>query len=187
PEIGQWDSVLASHIVSHTLGPEGPLVGHGLPPVLLWQLALPGLHLGVGHPFRDPPEPDAVGVELHPFGLAEVPGARLDRLSVLAMAGRAIHVDVFDPFENLFTLSDDLFIGPPPAPHVFVGVLRRSRWRGLGCSFVLTALCNDECKTSNDRQYCQACDLHSRPQAPFLLQTSRIKKTLFFRASRPRS
>src|SRR5438128_9153530 len=90
PEFSQRDPILPGHIVAHTLESESPFVGHGLPPVFLGELALPGLHLGVGHAFRNPPEPHTVWVELHPLGLAEVPGARLDRLSVLAVTGRAI-------------------------------------------------------------------------------------------------
>src|SRR5438552_2291749 len=131
PEFSQRDPLLPGHIVAHPLESEVPLVGHGLPTVFLGELALPGLHLGVGDAFRNPPEPDAVGIELHPLGLAEVASARLDRLPVLAVAGGAIDVDVLDTFENLFALGDDLFIGPPPGRHVLVGILWRSRRRGL--------------------------------------------------------
>src|SRR5256885_4419806 len=185
PEFSQRDPILPGHIVAHTLESERPFVGHGLPPVLLGEPALPGLHLGVGHAFRNPPEPHTVWVELHPLGLAEIPGARLDRLAVLAVAGRAIDVDVFDPFENLFALGDDLFISPPPGRHVLVGVLRRSRRRGLNRSFLLTAPRNDKSKTSNDRQDCQACDLHSRPQAPFLSANLSHKKDAFLQGVTP--
>src|SRR5437773_6974628 len=85
PGFSQRDPLLPGHIVAHPLESERPFVGHGLPPVLLGELALPGLHLGVGDAFRNPPEPHTVWVELHPLGLAEVPGARLARLSVLAV------------------------------------------------------------------------------------------------------
>src|SRR5437016_383973 len=168
PEFGQRDPVLPGHIVAHPLESERPFVGHGLPPVLLGELALPGLHLGVGHAFRNPPEPHTVWVELHPLGLAELPGARLDRLSVLAVTGRAIDVDVFDPFENLFALGDDLFISPPPGRHVLVGILWRSRRRGLDGALLCLAPRQEHSNTPDHCQRHQTVDLHNRPQAPFL-------------------
>src|SRR5207244_7169818 len=110
PEFSQRDPLLPGHIVAHTLESERPFVGHGLPPVFLGELALPGLHLGVGHAFRNPPEPDAVGIEFHPLSLTEVARARLDRLPVFAVTGPAIDVDVFDSFAHLFAFGDALFI-----------------------------------------------------------------------------
>jgi len=71
------------------------------------------------------------------------------------------------PSKNLFALSNDLFIGPPPGRHVFVGVLRRSRWRGLNWSFLLTAPCNDECKTSNDRHIARLVIFIAALKPPF--------------------
>src|SRR5207244_692322 len=45
------DPLLGGHVPSKTLQTEVVFVGHGFPTVLLAQLALPGLHLGVRHPF----------------------------------------------------------------------------------------------------------------------------------------
>src|SRR5262245_48046234 len=53
-------------VPSKPLEAEIVLVGHRLPAIFLAQLVLPGLHLGGRYAFRDPPEPDTVGVEFHP-------------------------------------------------------------------------------------------------------------------------
>src|SRR3989442_1284586 len=87
PEFSQRDPILPGHIVAHTLESESPFVGHGLPPVFLGELALPGLHLGVGHAFRNPPEPDPVGIEFHPLSLTEFARTPLYQLPVVAIAG----------------------------------------------------------------------------------------------------
>jgi len=82
-------------IIFLALQSEGALISHHLPSVFFGQLTLPRLHLGIGHTFGDTPEPDRVRVELHTFGVAEIPGSGFDRLPVLSMAARAIHVDIF--------------------------------------------------------------------------------------------
>src|SRR5688572_10020046 len=113
------------HIKFQTLQSERALEGHDLPSVLLGKLALPGLHLGVLDPLGDAPEPDRVRVELHPFGIPEVPRPGFHGLSVFPVAARAIHINIRFADEDLASFLDDLLIRPPPRRHVFVRIFSR--------------------------------------------------------------
>src|SRR5579884_697366 len=176
---------------------EGTLKGHELPPVLFREFRLPRFHLRVGNTFGNPPEPDGIGIELHPFGVPEVARARLDRLAILAVTACAVHVRIFLTDEDLPSLFDDLVVCPPSSRHVLVGVLGRSRRRRDNrpfASFTTPDHGGGHPDYSNkERHTCDISSLHRQSPAPFYVVSrtdpfiKRMKKDAFTQAFQPQA
>src|SRR5262249_23269977 len=73
--------------------------------------------------------PHGIGIELHPFTDAEVTGARLSGLAILAVATATIHIGICLAKIELPPFFQFGRIGPPTGRHMLISPLSRGRRR----------------------------------------------------------
>src|SRR5262249_61703097 len=93
------------------------------------------------------PNQNRLGLALPPPAITEVSGARLDRLAILTVATRTIHIRIRvtdEQFPAFFCLGR---ICPPTGRHVFIRIFRRGRWRRYDRPFTAFASSDDQAKS----------------------------------------